>query len=165
MKTIVVYYSHGGKTKAVAQGVALEFQCGTEEIRLKKVQGKKPGAVDMMQKRKKGQLPAIYHESLNLNKQQTIILGGPIWGGTVAAPIYSLINHIDWKNKTVAVFVTAALFGTSKALAKLKKELESRGATVNDQKAFFSLLRNPKTLKTAGAHWAKDLKKQATDKH
>ncbi len=158
MKTVVAYYSHGGKTKAVAQGVALELQCGTEEIRLKKIHGKKPGAVDMMQKRKKGQLPAIYHESLNLNKQRTIILGGPIWGGTVAAPVFSLINHTDWKNKTVAIFVTAALFGTSKALAKLKKELESRGATITGQKAFFSSFRNPKTLKTAGARWAKTLK-------
>ena len=161
MAKLVIFYSRSGKTRALASGIAQETGTKTEEIRVKKVKNRLPGAWNMTGAFKKGKLPPVYHESISIEQFPEIFIGGPVWGGTIAPPVLSFIQNKNWKGKKVHIFVTYALFGSKNALEKMRKTLEGKGATVSGEKGFWSLFKSKERLKSEGIKWAKEVTQRA----
>ncbi|MDI3524888.1 MAG: hypothetical protein PWP60_163 [Candidatus Atribacteria bacterium] len=163
MAKLVIFYSRSGRTKALASGIAQEMGAKTEEIRVKKVKNRLPGAMAMTGAAKKGKLPPVYHESIAIEQFSEIFIGGPVWGGSAAPPVLSFIQDKDWKGKKVYTFVTCAFFGGKNALRQMKKALEERGASVLSEKDFRSLFKSKERLKSEGIQWAKELSRKANN--
>ena len=124
-KSVIVYYSQTGTTKAVAEefGKALDI----EEIELTLV-NPYPSTYDSTIARTRGERenkawPALETARLDLAPYDTIYLGFPIMYGTFAPPIYTFLDSNDLSGKVVVPFCTYGS-GGRKASARELSELE-----------------------------------------
>ncbi len=105
-KAIVLYYSFEGSTKKVAKYLAEHLDIDIHEIKpVKEIPTKSfikyiwgGGQVVMKSK------PAIEELKLSLDDYDMIFLGTPIWAGTFAPPIHSLLEKKFMANKSIAYF-------------------------------------------------------------
>ncbi len=116
-KTLVLYYSQTGATKAVAE--ELQRQLGADIARIEAVE---PYDADYAatvarwrQEREEGVKVAIQPLAVNLDQYDTIFLGSPIWGGTVASPVATFLADNLLAGKTVVTFATFGSGGIDSA--------------------------------------------------
>lgn len=95
MKTIVYYYSHKGSNRYLAQKIAKDINCPTEEIKprinshLLMLMGINFGNTRLKSK---------------VSDYDSVILCGPIWMGKLIVPLRNFINqHIGKINKLIFV--------------------------------------------------------------
>lgn len=107
-KSVVVFYSQTGTTRAVAD----EFtkQTGATEIELKLV-NPYPSTYDSTIARTRAEReskswPALENAKLDLAAFDTVYLGYPIMFGTFAPPIYTFLDSNDLSGKVVVPFCT-----------------------------------------------------------
>ena len=108
-KSVIVYYSQTGTTKAVAE----EFERLTdaaESIELTLVEPY-PSTYDSTIARTRAERegknwPALENARLDLAKYDTVYLGYPIMFGTFAPPIYTFLDSNDLSGKVVVPFCT-----------------------------------------------------------
>ena len=98
-KALVLYYSQTNKTKSVAE--ELQKQLGAD---IESVEADKP-------------------LQSNLSKYDVIFLGYPIWSGTYATPIATLIKSNDFAGKTIVPFCTFGSGGLNTSSDALKQAL------------------------------------------
>lgn len=125
MKKAVVFYSLSGNTQAAAKEIAEGI--GTDLIELKLVkpfptEKSKQLALGGMQAMF-GMKPAIQELSKNIKEYDVLILGTPIWAGTIAAPVHSFLNKYQVLDKIVAVFTFSGGGDNKRCIAKLSKRL------------------------------------------
>ena len=108
MKSIVIYYSHGGNTRHVAEKVAAEIGADLAEIEtVKPYIGSYDHVVDQGQKEvNSGFLPKIRQINADLSKYDTVILGTPVWWYTFAPAMNSFLHSADLSEKSVYPFAT-----------------------------------------------------------
>lgn len=70
-----------------------------------------------------GMKPAIQELSKNIKEYDVLILGTPIWAGTIAAPVHSFLNKYQVLDKIVAVFTFCGGGDNKRCIAKLSKRL------------------------------------------
>lgn len=56
----------------------------------------------------------------DLAGHDTIFLGFPIWGGSLPAPVRSLLSSVDMSGKTVLPFITHGGFGVGDAMEEVR---------------------------------------------
>ncbi|MBR6251943.1 MAG: NAD(P)H-dependent oxidoreductase [Bacteroidales bacterium] len=107
-KALVLYYSQTSNTKTVAQEIANKLGADIEEITLPQpYDGDFQATIARsMQEREKGETPAINPIAANIADYDVVFLGYPIWFGTYAPPIATLLDSIDFAGKNVALFCT-----------------------------------------------------------
>ena len=107
-KMLVLYYSLTSNTKTVAQEIATRLHADIEEIALVESYDTAFQATIERCKadREKGILPAIKPLKSNIADYDVVFIGYPIWFGTYAPPIASLLDKIDLSGKTVVPFCT-----------------------------------------------------------
>lgn len=98
-KALVLYYSQTNNTKSVAE--ELQKQLGAD---IESVEADKP-------------------LQSNLSKYDVIFLGYPIWSGTYATPIATLIKSNDFAGKTIVPFCTFGSGGLNTSSDALKQAL------------------------------------------
>lgn len=98
-KALVLYYSQTNNTKSVAE--ELQKQLGAD---IESVEADKPLLS-------------------NLSKYDVIFLGYPIWSGTYATPIATLIKSNDFAGKTIVPFCTFGSGGLNTSSDALKQAL------------------------------------------
>lgn len=98
-KALVLYYSQTNNTKSVAE--ELQKQLGAE---IESVEADKP-------------------LQSNLSKYDVIFLGYPIWSGSYATPIATLIKSNDFAGKTIVPFCTFGSGGLNTSSDALKQAL------------------------------------------
>jgi len=98
-KALVLYYSQTNNTKSVAE--ELQKQLGAD---IESVEADKP-------------------LQSNLSKYDVIFLGYPIWSGTYATPIATLIKANDFAGKTIVPFCTFGSGGLNTSSDALKQAL------------------------------------------
>ncbi len=107
-KMLVLYYSQTSNTKTVAQEIATRLHADIEEITL--VEPYETAFQATIERckadREKGILPEINPLKSNVADYDWIFIGYPIWFGTYAPPIASLLDKIDLSGKTVVPFCT-----------------------------------------------------------
>ena len=105
-KVLVLYYSQNGNTKAVADEIADRLGADLEEIvALQPYDGDFQATIGRcLEERENGTLPVIQPLQANLNAYDVIFLGYPVWFGTYAPPVISLLNQVDLSGKKVVPF-------------------------------------------------------------
>ena len=107
-KVLVLYYSQTSNTKAVAEEIATRLKSDIEEITLVEPYDTAFQATIERCKadREKGITPEINPLKSDIADYDIIFLGYPIWFGTYAPPIASLLDKIDLSGKKVVPFCT-----------------------------------------------------------
>lgn len=125
MKKAVVFYSLSGNTQAAAKEIAEGIGADLIELKLVKpfpTEKSKQLALGGMQAMF-GMKPAIQELSKNIKEYDVLILGTPIWTGTIAAPVHSFLNKYQVLDKIVAVFTFSGGGDNKRCIAKLSKRL------------------------------------------
>ena len=124
-KSLVLYYSETGTTKAVAE--ELQKQIGADIEAVEAVEAYSGNFQETIQRsgreRESGQSPAIQPLKSDLADYDVIFLGYPIWFGTYAMPIVTLVKEQDFAGKTIVPFCTFGSGGLNTSSADLVKAL------------------------------------------
>lgn len=121
MKTLVVYYSRTNNTKKIAKEIASKLKCDIEELvdlkSRKGVIGYIRGGHEAMVK--------IHTELWDLkhdpSKYDLIIIGTPVWAGTVTPAVRTFIRDNKKKFKKIAFFCTMAGSTSQKTFTTMEK--------------------------------------------
>ena len=107
-KVLVLYYSLTSNTKTVATEIAKRINADIEEIALVEPYDTAFQATIERCKadREKGILPEIKPLKSNVADYDWIFIGYPIWFGTYAPPIATLLEQVDLSEKWVVPFCT-----------------------------------------------------------
>ena len=124
-KTLILYYSQTGTTETVAQELQRKLNADMELIGLENpYTGTYAETIARVGKeREEGNLPKLNPLKSDLSKYDVIFLGFPIWYGTYAMPIASLVKEYDFKGKQIVAFCTFGSGGLEPAIEDLKKAL------------------------------------------
>lgn len=122
--SVVIYYSQGGTTKAVAEQFAA--QTGSEIIELvpeTPYPDTYEGTIqEGREENQAGKGRALVQSKFNLKKYDTIYLGFPIWFGTYPPPITTFLADNDLTGKKLVVFCTYGSGGRKATTAKIERE-------------------------------------------
>ena len=126
MKTALVYYSLTGNTDFAAKRIAEKLHADLVRLLPEKAYpdsgfrkffyGGKSAVM--------GETPALTGRPFQIADYDCVILGTPVWAGTFAPPLRTLIraNAGKWREKRVAAFACSG-GGEGKTFDKLKTEL------------------------------------------
>ncbi len=121
-KTLVLYYSQLGHTKAVAEEIAKHTGADIEEIVMVDPYDTSFNATIQrcMQDREAGVLPEIQPVQADLNKYDVIFLGYPVWFGTYAPPMTTFLANNNLGGKKIVPFCTFGSGGLESSIQDLK---------------------------------------------
>ncbi len=124
-KTLVIYYSQTGATKQVAQEFAKLLDADTLSIDAQQpYDGTYEETIARCLKEKAAnELPQLVEMDIDLAQYDTIFLGYPIWFGTYAPPVATLVKEFDFAGKTIVPFCTFGSGGLSSSVKDLKAAL------------------------------------------
>ena len=124
-KVLVLYYSETGTTKTVAQEI--QKQLGADIEAVEAVEPYSGIFQETIQRRQRemqsGQLPALKPLTKKIADYDVVFLGYPIWFGTYANPIATLVKEQDFAGKTVVPFCTFGSGGLNTSADALTKAL------------------------------------------
>jgi flavodoxin len=130
MKTLIVYYSRTGTTKKVAEALVEKFGAEIEEIRdtvdRDGVRGYMRSGRDAMKKR----LTKLEPAKVNPSDYDLVIIGTPIWGWNVSAPVRTYLTEQKSNFKQVAFFCTMGGSGDNRAFLEMQDLLGQKPAAV-----------------------------------
>ena len=126
MKTLVIYYSYTGHTKAMAEKKAKKLKADIFEVtELKK--RSKFGAYTLgcmaAMKRKRAQITGI---DADLSQYEHIIVAAPIWSGYPAPAFNNIVDHLP-AGAQVDVYLSSASGDTLKSAKGTKEMITAQG--------------------------------------
>lgn len=124
-RLLVLYYSENGTTKAVAEELQKQLGADIEAIEaVEPYSGDFQATIERCNKeRESGQTPALKALQSNIADYDTIYLGYPVWFGTYAMPIATLVKEQDFEGKTIIPFCSFGSGGLNSSTADLEKAL------------------------------------------
>ena len=121
VKMLIVYYSHTGNAKFVAEHI--QSLTGADVYELKPTD---PYPEDfgvtvarVGQEKEAGVLPELSGKINNLADYDVIFLGTPNWYGTLSMPMLSFLNSYDLSGKTIVPFITFGRGGLMNTITDL----------------------------------------------
>ena len=131
-KSIILYYSYEGSTKKVAEYLSQELNIPCEGIKpVKDITAKGFskyfwGGKQVIMKNK----PELIPLESNLDEYDTVFLGSPIWAGSFAPAIKTLLEDGILKGKRVKFFYTHD-GGPQRAESKIEEEVKINNTLVS----------------------------------
>lgn len=124
-RQLVLYYSENGTTKAVAEELQKQLGADIEAIEaVEPYSGNFQATIERCNKeRESGQTPALKALQSNIADYDTIYLGYPIWFGTYALPIATLVKEQTFEGKTIIPFCSFGSGGLNTSTTDLEKAL------------------------------------------
>ena len=124
-RQLVLYYSETGSTKAVAEELQKQLGADIEAIEcVNPYSGNFQETIQRSgQEREKGETPALKPLTKQIADYDVIFLGYPIWFGTYAMPIATLVKEQDFAGKTIVPFCTFGSGGLNTSSDALMKAL------------------------------------------
>lgn len=121
MKTLVVYYSRTGNTKKIAQDIIARLNAASEALVPQKNVSGFFGLMGLVR-------DAILKKSMpigpvkeNPAEYDLVILGTPVWGGTVASPVITYLNTNRGNFKKLAWFFSSGGMDSELMTGKLEQ--------------------------------------------
>ena len=120
---LVVYFSHTGNTRVIAEQIRNATDADIFEIQpVKDYPTDYQTLVDQAQK----EINADYKPELkakveNIGQYDVIFVGSPCWWGTIAPPVATFLSSYDLSGKTIAPFMTHEGSGMGHSEADIKK--------------------------------------------
>ncbi len=107
-KMLVVYFSHSGNTRAVAEQIARTTGADLFEIVPQKAYPTEYRAVvdQAKQEVNAGHRPALKNDLPEAEKYDVIFVGSPCWWYTIAPPVATFLASHDFTGKTLVPFMT-----------------------------------------------------------
>lgn len=120
-KMLVLYYSQTSNTKTVAQEIATRLNADIEEVTLVEPYDTAfQATIDRcMKDREQGITPEIQPLKSNIADYDVIFIGGPVWFGTYAPSVATLLDKIDLSGKKVVPFCTFGSGGLESSMKDL----------------------------------------------
>lgn len=153
-KIVVVYYSFEGSTKGIAELLAQHSNADLLEVKpLKELQSKGfakfiwGGSQVVM-----GKKPELMPLSKNLDEYDIVFVGTPIWAGTYAPPIKTLLEGDYIDGKKVAYFYCHE-GGHGKAVDKVNVVIEKKNTFIG-AKDFLNPKKNIQSSSKEARLWA-----------
>lgn len=122
-KTLVLYYSLTGNTKAVADEIANRLGADIEAI-----EAVNPYDTSFMATierckadREAGVFTEIKPVKADLSQYDVIFIGYPVWFGTYAPPIESLLSQVDLNGKKIVPFCTFGSGGLESSVKDMEE--------------------------------------------
>ena len=122
-KTLILYLSRTGNTRAVAE--MIHEKTGA---RLMPIETREPYPQDYRQivdqvarENETGYLPALNTTLENLDRYEHIFLGFPTWGMQLPPPVKSFLANNDLSGKTIIPFNTNAGYGLGNSIETIRK--------------------------------------------
>lgn len=107
-KTLIAYFSWGGKTKALARAVSVKS--GADLFQIKTIKDYSHiyllAVAEAKIEHMKGERPYLIGKPADFASYDKILLGFPIWWFTCPSAILSFLRGNDFKGKTVIPFCT-----------------------------------------------------------
>jgi len=124
-KKLVLYYSETGTTEKVAQELQKQLNADIECIEpVKPYSGNFQETIQRGQREmQSGELPELKPLKSKIANYDVIFLGYPIWFGTYAVPIATLVKNNDFAGKTIVPFCTFGSGGLNTSSNALKEAL------------------------------------------
>lgn len=118
-KTLILYYSQTGATKAVAEELQRQLDADIACIEAVDPYNTDYAATVQRwrQEREEGVKVAIQPLAVDLAEYDTIFLGFPVWGGTCASPVATFLADNSLAGKTIVTFATFGSGGIESATA------------------------------------------------
>ena len=113
MKTLIVYFSATGTTKAAAQKLAKEFNADLD--------WRDKTSRSTIEMQDKTSRPAIASLCENIADYDVVWIGFPVWWYTAPTIVNTFIEAHDLSGKTLCVFATSGGSGVSGSVKDLKK--------------------------------------------
>lgn len=120
---LVVYFSRTGNSRRVAEELSRRIGCDIEEIKSSPTyptgfRGYQKALFHAALKRR----PNVHIGKNNLSQYDLVIVGGPVWGSSLSAPLRSFLDTYRGQLKDVAFFLTqGGTFGREKVLQQMKE--------------------------------------------
>jgi len=126
VKSVVIYYSLTGNTSLVAKMIAERIGADIIELKPEK-EIPSTGASKYFWGGKSVMLnekPKLLNDNINVESYDTLIIGTPIWAGSMTPPMNTFLSENMIKDKRVFLFATHSP-GTNagKCFAKMKEKL------------------------------------------
>lgn len=133
-KVLIVFFSHAGENYSVGNVKVGNTKLVADEIK-KRTGGDEFEIVaeksyDMpynklvevaREETQRGEKPAFKGEVKNIEKYDTIFIGGPIWWGTYPQVMFSFFDKYDLNGKTIIPFTTHEGSGLANTVADVKR--------------------------------------------
>ncbi len=154
-KSIILFYSFEGNTKRIAMYLAQELNIPYEEIKLVKDFSSKGfskylwGGSQVVMKKK----PELESLKINLEQYDTVILGSPIWAGSYAPAIKTILEDGILKDKNIAYFYCHD-GGPGNADTKIKEAVKINNKLISTY-GLTKVKTNFESLKDGALEWAK----------
>ncbi len=108
MRTIIVYYSQGGNTRAVARLLSGMLKADLYEIRTRTPY---PDDYDLLlglgkKEVESGYMPPVEQDCPDLDAYDAIVFGTPVWWGTFAPAVRTFLSEHGWKGRHIYPFAT-----------------------------------------------------------
>lgn len=118
-KMLIVYFSHSGNTRIIAQYIQQETGAKLFEIEpVNPYPAEYQAVVDQAKKEiNAGYRPELKTKVANFDDYDIIFIGSPNWWGTIPPPVATFLSSYDLNNKTIVQFITheGSRFGRSTA--------------------------------------------------
>ena len=156
-KAIILFYSFEGSTKQVGEYLSRELDIPYEEIKPVKDLTSKGfskyllGGGQVIMKKK----PELLSLKTGFEEYNTIFLGSPIWSGTFAPAIRTILEDGTLKDKNIAFFYTS-LGGAGKAESRIEKQVNKNNKLISSY-GLVNVQADFENLKDGVLNWAKSL--------
>ena len=106
-RVLVVYYSLGGHTKDIAKRIQTETNADMYEIRTTKpLPSGMALNISAIRQIRSANYPEIETDFPDFENYDLIFIGAPVWWYTVATPVLSFLEQVDFKERKVVPFST-----------------------------------------------------------
>jgi len=129
-KTLILYYSLTGNTRAGCEALQKALQADIIEIRDRTNRSGRWGFVRSAFGSLLGLHTAIEPEHPDMTAYGTIILGSPVWTGKLSMAVRTLIDKNSFDGKRVIVYTTTNAYEQEKHKEKSRNLVRKKGGTV-----------------------------------
>lgn len=156
-RAMILFYSFEGSTKRVGEYLSRELELPYEEIKPVKDLTSNGfskyiiGGGQVITKTK----PEILSMSTDFQEYDTIFLGSPIWAGSFAPAIRTILEDGTLKNKNIAFFYTS-LGGPGKAPRKIENQVNINNKLISSY-GIVNVKDEFNNLKDELLNWAKTI--------
>lgn len=124
-KVLILYYSQTGVTEKVAKELQLKLGADVEKLEITEpYNGNFDETIQRcLKEMKNNELPHLRPIQSDLKKYDVIFLGFPVWFGTYARPVITMVKSLKFAGKKIVPFCTFGSGGLVECSAQLKEAL------------------------------------------
>jgi len=120
MNVLTVFYSRTGTTRKVAESISKAFSCEIEEILDTKNRRGALGYIASGRDASQKRLTVIHPAKKDPRLYDMVLIGTPVWAGTISTPVRTYISQNNEYFRKVAFFCTCSGAGADKTFDAMK---------------------------------------------